>query len=93
MDEQPGVTGKLYWLQHGPNRVKAKITGINTILDIEALEPDAAKKSFSLNDIGEVTIKLAKPVFADTYNNNPSNGGFILIDEYSNNTVAVGFVR
>jgi sulfate adenylyltransferase subunit 1 len=93
MDEQPGVAGKMYWLQHGPNRVKAKISGINTILDIETLEPDTAKKSFSLNDIGEVNIKLAKPVFADTYNNNPSNGGFILIDEYSNNTVAVGFIR
>ena len=93
MDEQPGNNGKMYWFQHGPNRVKAKITAINNVLDIHTLESLPGKTSFALNEIGEVTIKLAKPVFADEYNNNPANGSFILIDEFSNNTVAVGFVR
>ncbi len=93
MDETPMIAGKMYWLQHGPNRVKAKVIAVNNILDIHTLETGTEKKSFQLNDIGEVALKLAKPVFADPYNDNPPNGSFILIDEFSNNTVAVGFVR
>ena len=93
MDETPGAAGKMYLLQHGPNRVKAKLTIVNTILDIHTLDTHIDKKSFQLNDIGEVELKLAKPIFADVYNKNPANGSFILIDEFSNHTVAVGFVR
>jgi sulfate adenylyltransferase subunit 1 len=93
MDEQPGSAGKFYWLQHGPNRVKSKITNINTVLDILSLNNSIEKKSLGLNDIGEVNVKLARPVFADKFTDNPANGSFILIDEYTNNTVAVGFIR
>jgi sulfate adenylyltransferase subunit 1 len=93
MEEAPMVAGKMYWLQHGVNRVKAKVTTVNSILNIHTLETDVDKKIFDLNDIGEVEIKLAKPIFADKYENNPANGSFILIDEFSNNTVAVGFIK
>jgi len=48
---------------------------------------------FKLNDIGRVSIKTAKPVFADLYMENPRNGAFILIDEFNNNTVAAGFIE
>ena len=50
-------------------------------------------REFKLNDIGEVTIKTAKPIFADVFKDNPRNGAFILIDEFSNNTVAAGFIQ
>ncbi len=93
MDESPGVAGKMYFLQHGPNRVKAKLAVVNQIMDIHTLDTTTGKKSFQLNDIGAVELKLAKPIFADIYDHNPANGSFILIDEFSNNTVAVGFVR
>ena len=93
MEEQPAIPGKMYWLQHGPNRVKAKLTSINHVIDINTLQPVEAINQFFLNDIGEAQIKLAKPIFADAYNENPANGSFILIDEFSNNTVGVGFVR
>ena len=93
MEEVPGTAGKMYFLQHGPNRVKAKLATIGNIIDIHTLNNYADKKSFQLNDIGEVELKLAKPIFADAYDSNPANGSFVLIDEFSNNTVAVGFVR
>lgn len=93
MDETPGAGGKMYLLQHGPNKVKAKLTAVNSILDIHSLDTHIDKKSFQLNDIGEVELKLAKPIFADVYDRNPANGSFILVDEFTNHTVAVGFVR
>jgi sulfate adenylyltransferase subunit 1 len=93
MDDTQGAEGKMYFLQHGANRVKAKVTNVSRILDITSLETNSSKKVFQLNDIGDVGLRLAKPIFADLYDNNPANGSFILIDEFSNNTVAVGFVR
>jgi sulfate adenylyltransferase subunit 1 len=50
------------------------------------------KTEMGLNDIGKITLKTAQPVFADAYQANPANGTFILVDEFSNATVAVGFV-
>lgn len=93
MDEQPLTHGKTYLLQHGVNVVKAKISFLQSKLDIETMEETVDVAQFKLNDIGRVSIKTARPIFADLYRNNPGNGAFILIDEFSNNTVAVGFVE
>jgi sulfate adenylyltransferase subunit 1 len=93
MDEQPLVSGKTYLMQHGVSLVKAKIASIQTLLDITAMEEKTEAASFGLNDIGKITIKTARPVFADLYKDNPKNGAFILIDEFSNNTVAVGMIE
>ena len=92
MEDTKLATGKVFVLQHGVNRVKAKIESVHSILDIHTMEPNRNINQFGLNDIGRVRVKLAKPIFAELYSDNPSNGSFILIDEFSNNTVAVGFV-
>lgn len=93
MDEQPLSNGKTYLLQHGVNLVKAKITSLQSKLDIDTMEELDSVDQFKLNDIGRVAVKTAKPVFADLYKENPRNGAFILIDEFSNSTVAVGFIE
>lgn len=93
MDESPLSPGKTYLLQHGVNIVKAKVVSIQAKLDIETMEEIHDATQFRLNDIGRVVIKTARPIFADVYRENPRNGSFILIDEFSNNTAAVGFVE
>lgn len=93
MDEQPLVNSKTFLLQHGVNIVKAKITGLQSKVNIHTMEEMNEVSQFKLNDIGRVSIKTAKPIFADIYKENPRNGAFILIDEFSNNTVAVGFIE
>jgi sulfate adenylyltransferase subunit 1 len=93
MDEQPLTSGKTFLLQHGVNRIKAKLTSFSHIIDMSTIEEKTEVREFKLNDIGEVTIKTAKPIFADVFKDNPRNGAFILIDEFSNNTVAAGFIQ
>ena len=93
MEEQPLAVGKTYLLQHGVNVVKAKVAGLQSVLDIHTMEDTADKKALHLNDIGKASLKTAKPIFADLYKDNRRNGAFILIDEFSNNTVAVGFIE
>jgi sulfate adenylyltransferase subunit 1 len=45
-----------------------------------------------MNDIAHVTIKTSKPIFFDSYKKNNITGSMILIDEYSNETVAAGMI-
>jgi sulfate adenylyltransferase subunit 1 len=92
VDEQPLAPGKIYILQHGVNRVKAKIS-VQSILDIGTMEAGSAASPFGLNAIGVVQVRTAKPVFADPYKHVRRNGAFILIDEFSNNTVGVGIIE
>jgi sulfate adenylyltransferase subunit 1 len=92
MSEQPLTAGRTFLLQHGVNRIKAKVLSFTHVIDMNTIEEKNEVKEFKLNDIGEVSIKTAKPIFADLYRENPHNGAFILIDEFSNNTVAVGFI-
>lgn len=92
MDQQKLVPGKTYLLQHGINRVKAKVQQLLEVVDVTSNKLVDDKKEMGLNDIGKIAIKTAAPIFADAYSENPANGAFILIDEFSNSTVAVGFV-
>lgn len=93
MEEHPLTPGKSFFLQHNTNRVKAKLVELQSVLDIKTMEEKTGVAQLKLNDIGRVVIKTAKPIFADTYQSNPDNGSFILIDEFNNNTVAVGFIE
>lgn len=91
LNQEPMTGSKTYLLQSGTSLSKAKITAVEYIKNPSTLEQLAAT-SVKMNEIARVKIKTAKPLPADLYEANPSNGSFILVDEYSNSTVAVGFI-
>lgn len=92
MDSKKLVPGTKYLVQHNTNRVLAKIESINNVIatDYSGVTPAS---QLSLNEIGEVNIKLSKPLYFDAYNENKSNGAFILIDTATNHTAGVGFIK
>lgn len=79
-------------IQHNTNRVLAKIESVNNVIatDYSGVTPAS---QLAINEIGEVTIKLSKALYFDTYNENKSNGAFILIDTATNTTAGVGFIK
>jgi sulfate adenylyltransferase subunit 1 len=93
LDAQPLTPGRTYLLQHGINDAKARVLAIDEHLDVQSLEAVPDVSQLKLNDIGTIRLKTAKPIFADRYADNPANGAFILIDEYTHATVGVGFVE
>jgi sulfate adenylyltransferase subunit 1 len=93
LDAQPLTAGRTYLLQHGVNDAKAKVLAIDEVTHVQTLETEANAPQLKLNEIGTVRLKTAKPVFADRYADNPANGAFILVDEFSHSTVGVGFVE
>lgn len=92
LDAQPLTAGKTYLLQHGINIQKAKITALNSVMNIETMNLEQNRNELNLNEIGFIELKTAQPLFTDKYKDNPANGSFILIDTQTNSTVGVGFV-
>ena len=92
LDHQALRPGKTYLLQHGIHVTKAKITQITERLDVTQQTSTNEVSQLNLNEIGKISLRTAQAISADIYAENPSNGSFILIDEFSNSTVGVGFV-
>ncbi len=84
------VGGK-YILQHGINRVLAKVDQIEAKIFTDFSGTEGAEQ-LKLNDIGKVHFRLSKPIHFDSYHQSKSNGAFILIDEGTFDTVSVGFI-
>lgn len=93
MDSQNLVAGNKYVLQHGVNKVLAKVDAIHHKIhpDYSGIEENI--QALGMNDIASVTFRLNKPIFFDPFKNHRTNGSFILIDSHSNNTVGAGFIQ
>ncbi len=91
MDQRPLELNKRYLLKHTSHTVPVFIPAIQHRTQIGTLEREAAQ-TFSMNDIGVVTLNLLRPIAVDTYAENRSTGAFILIDGKSNSTVAAGMI-
>ena len=92
MDSKKLVAGVKYYVQHNTNRVLAKIDSVKNVIATDYSGTREASQ-LSINEIGEVTIKLSKALYFDAYNDNKSNGAFILIDASTNTTAGVGFIK
>lgn len=92
MSPQVFIPGRKYILRQTTNEVKALIKSILYVYDMENLKRDEANAALTCNDIARVELQLASPIFADSYRNNKATGSFILIDEQSNQTLAVGMI-
>lgn len=93
MDSENLAAGNKYIVQHGVNKVLAKVEAINHKINPDYSGIDKDVKSLGMNDIAEVTFKLNKPIFFDAFKKHRTNGSFILIDTKSNSTVGAGFIQ
>ncbi len=89
--DEPLEPRKKYWIKHTTNTLKAMVNGIDFRTDIHSQEQEEAE-ALAMNEIGQVQLKLLKPIYADSYSKNRSTGSFILIDSFTNNTVGAGMI-
>lgn len=92
MDQEQGYVGRSYWALFGTARVNVTISDIKFRYNINTLEK-LSTRSFSLNDIGRVTLSFDQAVPYETYANCPGLGSFVLIDRYSHATVGAGMIN
>lgn len=91
-DERPLNTARKYLLKHGTQTVFAKISEIESVLNVHTLEQESGTTALKMNDIARVRLSLQKPIVATTYEENIAGGAFILVDEATYNTVAAGMI-
>jgi bifunctional enzyme CysN/CysC/sulfate adenylyltransferase subunit 1 len=84
--------GKKYFLKHTTHTVQAVVTDIVNKLNMVTLETDAKPAELTMNDIGEIRLRTAKPLIFDGYATNRLTGSFILIEQGTNATVAAGML-
>ena len=92
LSEEPLDMRRKYWLKHTTKQVAARVTKIDTLLDINTQERRTAD-ALKLNDIATVSINVQQPLAADAYDAIRATGSFILIDEVTHQTVAAGMIR
>jgi bifunctional enzyme CysN/CysC len=93
MDETaPLRVGGKYTIKHTTRTARAVVRGLQYRLDVNTLHRDEDADELRLNEIGRVKLRTTVPLLADEYRRNRTTGGFILIDESTNRTVASGMI-
>ena len=91
MSSESLLPGRSYFIKINHSTLAATVTDLKHRLDVDTLSKLAAK-TLALNEIGICNLSLAKPVPFDAYAENHDTGAFILIDRYTNETVAAGMI-
>jgi bifunctional enzyme CysN/CysC len=91
MSAEPLLPGRSYLMRIGTQWVPAMVSSIKHKLDINHLEPLAAR-TLAVNEIGLCNFAAAVPVAFDSYESNRETGAFIIVDRYTNETVGAGMI-
>jgi sulfate adenylyltransferase large subunit len=90
--KEPLAPGRNYLIKLGTSSAKATAESSPRVLDLDSGAVKPAERLF-INDIGECTLRLDRPIAADRYAESKETGSFILIDPESYDTVGMGFVE
>jgi sulfate adenylyltransferase subunit 1 len=91
--ERPAKLGSRYLLQHGVRRIDARLDRVKTVIHPESLRETNDANTLTMNDIGDVILTSSQDLFYDPYAKNKATGAFIIIDEATNDTAAVGILK
>ncbi|UIJ71934.1 sulfate adenylyltransferase subunit CysN [Aurantimonas sp. HBX-1] len=91
MAERPLIAGGRFVARLGAATTPAIVRGLDAAIDIHSFEARPTS-ALIMNEIGRVTIAFDRPPVATTYEANRELGSFILIDQLTNETVALGVV-
>ena len=93
MDRETLKVGNKYVIQHGVNKVLAKVDRVHHTINTDFSGIIETVNELDINDIALVSFKLNKPIFYDAFKNHRTNGSFIIINPQSNTTAGAGFIQ
>jgi bifunctional enzyme CysN/CysC len=91
MSDAAMIPGRQYILKSNTQTALLTLGRLKHRIDVNTLDHLPAK-TLELNEIGVCNISLDKRIAFDSYENNQTMGGFIVIDRLSNNTVGMGLI-
>ena len=90
-DKKLQPNGK-YVLRHTTKEVKCVIKAVRYKMNINTLHKVEGDLEIGMNDIGRIQLRTTSPLFFDPYKRNRNTGSLILVDEFTNATVAAGMI-
>ena len=75
-----------------PDGARCIVKEVRYKMDINTLHKLEGDLEIGMNDIGRLRLRATAPLFFDGYKRNRATGSLILIDEFTNNTVAAGMI-
>jgi len=91
LHEEPLQPGQIYLVKTATAVTPGRVTRVQYAMDVNTLEQKQVP-TLGMNEIGVVYLELDRPISFDPYRQNRDTGSFILIDRFSNATVAAGIV-
>lgn len=90
-DKKLQPNGK-YVLRHSTKEARCLVKAIRYKIDINTLHKVEGDLEIGMNDIGRIFLRTTSPLFFDGYKRNRNTGSIILVDEFTNATVAAGMI-
>ncbi|MEJ1165343.1 sulfate adenylyltransferase subunit CysN [Variovorax sp. CCNWLW186] len=90
--EEPGHMGRSYELKLANQWASASITSLKYRVNVNSQAHESCKQ-LALNDIAVANLALSKPLVFEPYAQSTTLGGFILVDKFTQATVAAGLIR
>jgi len=92
MGDSPLRPGMKLAIKHTTRSARVIVKELQYRLDVNTLHRDQDAATLTLNEIGRIRFRCTQPLLVDEYRRNRTTGGFVLIDEATNRTVAAGMV-
>jgi sulfate adenylyltransferase subunit 1 len=85
LDTEAAKPGRKYWVRHGNRWVQARISAIESVLDIHTLQPQDAHE-LPVNTIGRVQMEVQHELPVEPFADNRVGGAMIVVDPASHRT-------
>ncbi|WP_342347198.1 sulfate adenylyltransferase subunit CysN [uncultured Nitrospira sp.] len=92
MHEDQLLPGRKYLLKAGTRTIPAQVSELKYKINVNTLE-HLATKTLRLNEVGICNVSLDYAISFDPYQENRQTGSFILIDHFTNATLAAGIIH
>ena len=92
MGTEPLLPRRRYLLKVGAKTTTVQVTDLRYRIDIDTME-HAAAETLDLNEVGYCDFALDQAIAFDPYREVRETGGFVLIDSFSNGTIAAGMIE
>lgn len=92
MHDEPLLPGRPYLIKTNNKTSEGVITELKHKINVNSLENESGK-TLELNEVGLVNVNLNQSIAYDPYTENQSLGSFIIIDKFTNSTVACGMIK
>jgi sulfate adenylyltransferase subunit 1 len=87
------AAGDKLLLRHTTREVKAIVRQVQYKVNVNTLHKIEDDQQVALNEIARIQLRVASPLFFDEYARNRITGSLVLVDPFTNETLAGGMIR